>query len=77
MQIVRGGRESDLRVRGTLPALTVLEERALLPPSVVSALHDAYLFLRNVEHRLQYRDDEQTHRLPEDARRARLALPRP
>ena len=29
MQIVRGGREPDLRVRGTLPALAVLDERAL------------------------------------------------
>jgi glutamate-ammonia-ligase adenylyltransferase len=66
VQIVRGGREPDLRVRGTLPALAALGERELLPPSSAAALRDAYVFLRNVEHRLQYRDDEQTHRLPDD-----------
>ncbi len=67
LQIVRGGRETDLRVRGTLPALAALEARELLPRSSAAALRDAYLFLRNVEHRLQYRDDAQTHRLPETA----------
>jgi glutamate-ammonia-ligase adenylyltransferase len=74
LQIVRGGREPDLRVRGTLPALAALGERELLPGSSVSALRDAYVFLRNVEHRLQYRDDVQTHELPDDAlERAELA----
>ncbi|MFO1310554.1 MAG: bifunctional [glutamate--ammonia ligase]-adenylyl-L-tyrosine phosphorylase/[glutamate--ammonia-ligase] adenylyltransferase [Burkholderiales bacterium] len=67
MQIVRGGREPELRVRGTLPALAILEERELMPASSVDSLRDAYVFLRNVEHRLQYRDDAQTHDLPEDA----------
>ncbi len=66
LQIVRGGREADLRVRGTLPALAALGARGLLPPSSVAALRDAYLFLRAVEHRLQYRDDCQTHQLPQD-----------
>lgn len=65
-QIVRGGREPDLRARGTLPALAILAERDLLPPSSAAALREAYVFLRNVEHRLQYRDDAQTHHLPDD-----------
>ena len=74
LQIVRGGREQDLRIRGTLPALAALGARGLLPPSSVGALSDAYVFLRNVEHRLQYRDDRQTHQLPQDAsERALLA----
>ncbi|MCC7215687.1 MAG: bifunctional [glutamate--ammonia ligase]-adenylyl-L-tyrosine phosphorylase/[glutamate--ammonia-ligase] adenylyltransferase [Burkholderiales bacterium] len=67
LQIVRGGRDADLRVRGTLPALAALGARGLLPPLSVSALTDAYVFLRSVEHRLQYRDDRQTHQLPQDA----------
>ncbi len=67
LQIVRGGREPELRVRGTLPALAILEERELMPASSVDSLREAYQFLRNVEHRLQYRDDAQTHDLPEDA----------
>jgi glutamate-ammonia-ligase adenylyltransferase len=67
MQIVRGGREPDLRVRGTLPALDLVLARGLLPASSAAELRDAYVFLRRVEHRLQYRDDQQTHELPLDA----------
>ena len=64
LQIVRGGREPGLRVRGTLPALAAIAERGLLPNAGTAALRDAYVFLRNVEHRLQYRDDQQTQTLP-------------
>jgi glutamate-ammonia-ligase adenylyltransferase len=67
LQIVRGGREPALRVRGTLPALTAIERRGLLPQGTVPMLRDAYVHLRNVEHRLQYRDDQQTQTLPVDA----------
>jgi len=74
LQIVRGGREPALRVRGTLPALKVLAARGLLPVAAVAGLLDAYDFLRRVEHRLQYRDDQQTHQVPADpGERARLA----
>ena len=74
LQIVRGGREPDLRVRGTLPALAALGARGLMPDSAIATLRDAYVFLRNVEHRLQYRNDEQTQTLPATAdERAALA----
>ncbi len=74
MQIVRGGREQELRVRGTLPALAAIAERGLLPERATAALREAYVFLRNVEHRLQYRDDRQTQTLPsEPAERDALA----
>lgn len=66
LQLVRGGREPALRLRGTLPALSALRSRGLLPTAAVAELIDAYTFLRNVEHRLQYRDDAQTHDLPQD-----------
>ncbi|MEO8740465.1 MAG: bifunctional [glutamate--ammonia ligase]-adenylyl-L-tyrosine phosphorylase/[glutamate--ammonia-ligase] adenylyltransferase [Casimicrobiaceae bacterium] len=67
LQLVRGGRESGLRERGTLNALAALSTRGLLPAAAVSELTDAYVFLRNLEHRLQYRDDAQTQDLPSDA----------
>ncbi len=73
LQLVRGGREQGLRVRGTLPALAAIAERSLLPEARIAALRDAYVFLRNVEHRLQYRDDRQTQTLPADAGGARRA----
>ena len=66
LQLVRGGRDAELRVRPTLQALTVLQEKNLLPPGAARELADAYTFLRNVEHRLQYLDDAQRHDLPED-----------
>ncbi len=66
LQIVRGGKEPALRLRGTLPALAALSARRLLPRGASEALADAYRFLRNVEHRLQYRDDRQTQQLPAD-----------
>ena len=78
LQLVRGGREQGLRVRGTLPALAAIAERSLLPEARIAPLRDAYVFLRNVEHRLQYRDDRQTQTLPADAaERDALARSRP
>ncbi|HYJ18657.1 MAG TPA: bifunctional [glutamate--ammonia ligase]-adenylyl-L-tyrosine phosphorylase/[glutamate--ammonia-ligase] adenylyltransferase [Burkholderiales bacterium] len=64
-QMIRGGSEVPLRVRPTLQALTLLGERQLLPADAVAELRGAYIHLRNLEHRLQYRDDQQTQTLPE------------
>ncbi len=63
-QLVRGGRDADLRVRPTLAVLQCLREKKQLPDKTVLELVDAYHFLRNLEHRLQYLDDQQTHMLP-------------
>ncbi len=74
LQLVRGGREPSLAVRPTLQALARLAERRLLPEGAARALAESYVFLRRIEHRLQYLDDAQTHMLPEDdGDRARLA----
>ena len=67
LQLVRGGRDPALTVRPTLAALARLAERRMLPDAAALELSAAYVFLRNVEHRLQYLDDRQTHELPEDA----------
>ncbi len=63
-QLVRGGHDAPLRQPPTLAVLPLLEERNLLPAVVVRELTDAYVFLRNLEHRLQYLDDKQTQALP-------------
>ena len=74
LQLVRGGRDPALTVRPTLEVLPLLSNRSLLPKETEKDLTSAYVFLRNVEHRLQYLDDAQRHDLPEDAAdRARLA----
>ena len=67
LQIVRGGREPALRARSTLAALSALGSRGVVAPHAESVLRDAYRFLRELEHRLQYRDDRQTQQLPSDA----------
>ena len=74
LQLIRGGRDPELRVRATVKALAVLSQKSLLPESAARELASAYVFLRNLEHRLQYLDDAQTHELPQDEEdRARVA----
>jgi len=63
-QLIRGGRDPALRERSTRKTLHLLAERDLLTPDTVQQLLDAYTFLRNLEHRLQYLEDAQTHTLP-------------
>ncbi|HEY8244018.1 MAG TPA: bifunctional [glutamate--ammonia ligase]-adenylyl-L-tyrosine phosphorylase/[glutamate--ammonia-ligase] adenylyltransferase [Casimicrobiaceae bacterium] len=66
LQIVRGGREPGLRLRNTRAALAALAERDHVPDAAARSLDAAYVFLRDTEHRLQYRDDQQTQSLPDD-----------
>ncbi len=64
LQVVRGGQFPELRTRPTLQALQRIGRAGLMPEGSARALADAYLFLRRVEHRIQYLDDQQTHVLP-------------
>lgn len=63
-QLIRGGRDPALRDRSTRGALKTLAAKQLLSDSDAEQLLQAYTFLRNLEHRLQYLDDAQTHNLP-------------
>jgi glutamate-ammonia-ligase adenylyltransferase len=63
-QLIRGGRDPELRDRSTRTTLRTLAAKELLAPDVVEQLLDAYTFLRDLEHRLQYLEDAQTHTLP-------------
>ncbi len=64
LQVVRGGQYPELRTRPTLAALERLAKAGLMSQPTAAALGEAYLFLRAVEHRIQYLDDQQTHVLP-------------
>ena len=64
LQVVRGGQFPELRTRPTLQALQRVARAGLMPPETADALARAYVFLRRVEHRIQYLDDQQTHILP-------------
>jgi glutamate-ammonia-ligase adenylyltransferase len=66
-QLIRGGQDARLRVLPTRQVLQVLAANGQLGAQVVAGLDAAYVFLRNLEHRLQYLDDQQTQELPEKA----------
>jgi glutamate-ammonia-ligase adenylyltransferase len=62
--VVRGGQFPEIRTRSTLRGLTRLVARGLMKPDTARLLAEGYEFLRRVEHRIQYLDDQQTHLLP-------------
>lgn len=68
LQVVRGGQFPEIRTRSTLRALPRLVARGLIPRVTADWLAQAYIFLRRIEHRIQYLDDQQTHLLPTDDR---------
>ncbi|MCP1771419.1 glutamate-ammonia-ligase adenylyltransferase [Neisseria perflava] len=63
-QMIRGGQMRALQLKGTRETLRQLAELDILPQDTVDTLLAAYQFLRDVEHRLQYWDDQQTQTLP-------------
>ncbi len=65
-QLIRGGRMPSLQQRSLLSALHAQKDAGVISSEVADKLEAAYCFLRQVEHRLQYREDEQTHLLPRD-----------
>lgn len=67
LQLIWGGRDPGLRDPTTLGALSLLASAGKMDRRAAADLADAYVFLRNTEHRLQMVHDRQTHRLPEDA----------
>ena len=64
LQVVRGGQFPELRKRPTLQALQCVTKADLMPAATAESLARAYEFLRKVEHRIQYLDDQQTHLMP-------------
>ena len=67
-QIVRGGSDPGLRLRPTLATLERLAQpRTAAGRCASTSCARAYEFLRNLEHRLQYLDDQQTQMLPANA----------
>jgi glutamate-ammonia-ligase adenylyltransferase len=62
--VVRGGQFPEIRTRSTLRGLERLAARGLMSADTAARLAEAYVFLRRLEHRIQYLDDQQTHLLP-------------
>ena len=65
-QLIAGGRFPELRGRRTVDMLAELCALGWINAKTRDVLIEKYVFLRNVEHRIQMLEDEQTHILPED-----------
>lgn len=65
-QLIHGGRNPSLRVRGTRAALDALAAAAIIGEDDARVLGESYDRLRTIEHRLQMVADQQTHSLPLD-----------
>ena len=65
-QLVYGGRRPSLRGARTLDMLAELSREGWVAPEAAAELDKAYRFLRDLEHRVQMVNDEQTQKLPKD-----------
>jgi glutamate-ammonia-ligase adenylyltransferase len=66
-QLIMGGRHPELRDNTTLGAMLALRDAGIVADGTATDLTRAYKLLRDVEHRIQMRHDEQSHTIPADA----------
>jgi len=64
LQLLAGGAHEELRSGNTLVALDRLADSGLISEAEKSALSKSYVFLRNVEHRLQLLDERPVRNIP-------------
>ncbi|KIH76094.1 glutamate-ammonia-ligase adenylyltransferase [Geoalkalibacter ferrihydriticus] len=72
LQLIYAGKNSHLRERNSLKALELLRREGLIKDEDHRQLHEAYVFLRTVEHRIQVVQERQTHNLPKKEEDLRL-----
>lgn len=63
LQVIHGGRDTSLQIKGTTEALDLIASKNLLPASDVDFLTKHYWHLRGLENYVQALNDEQTHLL--------------
>ncbi|MDX2485003.1 MAG: glutamine-synthetase adenylyltransferase [Pseudodonghicola sp.] len=63
-QLIAGGRDPDLRLRGTVEGLAALAAKEWIPQALADKLSAHYRAHREVEHRIQMVHDAQTHKVP-------------
>jgi [glutamine synthetase] adenylyltransferase / [glutamine synthetase]-adenylyl-L-tyrosine phosphorylase len=68
LQRLHGGQVPWVRHGGTMLALARLSDKDLLSAAEYARLVSAYRYLRNLEHRLQFAEDRQTHSMPSSPR---------
>ena len=63
-QLIAGGRDPELRSRGTVAGLAALSAKGWIPVEASVKLTEHYRAHREVEHRIQMVHDAQTHQMP-------------
>ncbi|HLR82935.1 MAG TPA: bifunctional [glutamate--ammonia ligase]-adenylyl-L-tyrosine phosphorylase/[glutamate--ammonia-ligase] adenylyltransferase [Paenalcaligenes sp.] len=63
-QLIHGGHSPSLQKTNLHAALKAQVQAELIAPQLAHTLGNHYNFLRQIEHLLQFRDDNQTHLLP-------------
>lgn len=66
LQVVHGGKDPSLQIKGTTQALELLAQRGLLPQEEATFLQVHYWNLRRLENYVQALHDQQTHLLKTD-----------
>jgi len=72
LQLINAGKKPVLRERNSLRALARLHEAGLVDAGAYTTLCEAYVFLRNTEHRIQVVQERQTQNLPSGEHERRL-----
>ena len=66
LQLLHGGRHPGLRLQPSMQAIEALLQAGAISASDCRSLQMAYRFWRRIEHAIQARRGEQTHKLPAD-----------
>ena len=65
LQLIHAGKDASLRLRATMHAVEALTQAGLIRgPATGTALKDAYIFLRRLEHRIQIVEGAQSQTIP-------------
>ncbi len=64
LQLIHGGKDAGLREKNTLRMIEKSREKGFLKEKEAAALCDGYIFLRNLEHRIQIVEGLQTQAIP-------------
>ncbi len=64
LQLLNGGKWTELRTGNTLKSISILNDKKLLTNEEAEVFKNAYQFFRKIEHYLQLMNDKQTHTIP-------------
>ncbi|MBI3754869.1 MAG: bifunctional [glutamate--ammonia ligase]-adenylyl-L-tyrosine phosphorylase/[glutamate--ammonia-ligase] adenylyltransferase [Deltaproteobacteria bacterium] len=67
IQLINGGKDKSIREKNSLRAIELLKQKNYISEQDASVMSNAYIFLRNLEHRIQIVEGRQTHKIPAKA----------